>query len=52
MCGIVKMTTIQVKQQIIRSLIENFDWETNPDWINDWSEIYREIAEYWTEFKQ
>jgi len=28
MCRVVKMTTIQVKQQIIRSLIQNFDWET------------------------
>lgn len=46
------MTTIQVKQQIIRSLIQNFDWETNKYWIDDWCEIYKEIAEYWTEFKQ
>ena len=52
MYGIVKMTTIQVKQQIIRSMIENFDWETNPDWDESWKEIYREIAEYWIDFKQ
>jgi hypothetical protein len=52
MFRVVKMTTIQVKQQIIRSLIQNFDWETNPDWIDDWKEVYKEIAEYWNEFKQ
>ena len=52
MFGVVKMTTIQVKQQIIRSMIQNFDWETNPDWDESWKEIYKEIAEYWIDFKQ
>lgn len=46
------MTTIQVKQQIIRSMIENFSWETDPDWDESWKEIYKEISEYWIEFKQ
>lgn len=46
------MTTIQVKQQIIRSMIENFDWETNPKWDSLLEDIYKEIEEYWLEFKQ
>ena len=46
------MTTIQVKQQIIRSMIQNFAWETNPNWDKQWKEIYREVAEYWSEYMQ
>ena len=43
--------TIQQKQQLIRSLIQNFQWETNPNWSDDLAEIGREILDYWNEYK-
>ena len=43
--------TIQQKQQLIRSLIQNFEWETNPNWSDELEEIGREILDYWNEYK-
>lgn len=39
--------TIQIAQQEIRSLIENFDWETNPQWENNIDLIKVSIFQYW-----
>lgn len=44
------METIQVKQQQIRSLIQNFQWETDPKWAVKWSNIENEIKNYWKNY--
>ena len=43
--------TIQVKQQEIRSMIQSFDWETNPTWEMKISQIRDEIKDYWSNYK-
>lgn len=45
-----KITTIQMMQQIIRSKLENFDWETNPEWQPDFYEIMNLIKIYWKDY--
>jgi hypothetical protein len=42
--------TIQIKQQEIRSLIENFDWETNPKWQDKWKKISYEVDDFWKNY--
>lgn len=46
------MGTIQVDQQIIRSLLENFDWEGNPKWKEELSNIETKIQIYWDTHKK
>ena len=45
------MRTIQVDIQMIRSALQNFDWETNPDWENKLFEIKSSIKKYWHDHK-
>lgn len=45
------MPSIQQKQQEIRSLLQNFDWETNPSWLSKLNVIQDEIEFYWLEYK-
>lgn len=42
--------TIQVKQQEIRSLLQNFNWETDPNWANKLLKITKEIDDYWKNY--
>ena len=42
--------SIQVVQQEIRSLVENFDWETNPNWYLHLKKIEFKINDYWTNY--
>lgn len=44
------MPSIQQKQQVIRSLLQNFNWETNPDWQKSMIEIDDKIKEYWENY--
>jgi hypothetical protein len=44
--------TIQIKQQEIRSLLENFNWETNPCWAKMLMNIKNEIDDYWLNYLQ
>ena len=46
-----KDKTIKVVQQEIRSLIQNFDWETNPNWKLKLSNIETQIKFYWEGYK-
>ncbi len=41
------MATIQTRQRVIRALLENFDWETDPNWRKDLDIIINKIHEYW-----
>lgn len=43
--------SIQVQLQQIRSRIQNFDWETNPEWEMDLYEIKASIKKYWHDHK-
>lgn len=45
------MPSIQQKQQIIRSKIQNLRWETSKDWQKDMIEIDNQIKEYWKLYK-
>ena len=45
------MPSIQQKQQLIRSLIQNLRWETNPNWQETMILIDKEIIEYWNLYK-
>ncbi len=45
------MNSIQVDQQLIRSLLNNFDWETNPNWFEDFEQIRKSINNYWENHK-
>jgi len=44
--------SIQVDQQLIRSLLQNFDWETNPKCLSDLLEIQKSITNYWLNHKR
>jgi hypothetical protein len=44
--------SIQVKQQEIRSLLQNFNWETNPNWSNMLLHMKNEIDDYWLNYLQ
>lgn len=46
------MTSIQQKKQVIDSLLQNLDWETNPDWQQKMIIIDLNIKEYWNEHKK
>ena len=41
------MPSIQQKKQVIDSLLQNFNWETNPNWQEMMIEIDKKIDEYW-----
>ena len=43
--------TIQIKQQLIRALLQNLDWETNPKCNQKLYQIQTEIFSYWKDFK-
>ena len=38
----------QIKKRTIDSMLENFDWETNPKWVGKLDEIKTKIDEFWT----
>jgi len=42
--------SIQVLQQEIRSLIQNFQWETDPEWQAKMVEIDAKIKDYWENY--
>lgn len=46
------MPSIQQKKQLIDSLLQNLDWETNPDWQGIMIAIDKEIIEYWNLYKE
>ncbi len=41
------MPSIQQKKQVIDSLIQNFNWETNPNWQEMMVHIDEKIIDYW-----
>lgn len=43
--------SIQQQKQLIDSLIQNLDYETNPNCMQDLYEIRRQIFTYWQVFK-
>lgn len=45
-----KIATIQMMKQIIDSKLQNFDWETNPQWQSEFYEIMNLIKIYWKDY--
>jgi hypothetical protein len=46
------MPSIQQAKQVIDSLLQNFDWETSPNWPEKLDNIKNHIQEYWDVYLQ
>ncbi len=39
----------KIRKQLIDSMLQNFDWETNPNWQIELTAIDMKIKQFWNE---